>query len=271
MVRSISITLALLFALIFTAFPMSSVEAQGTFIWGADVPSNGGPVSSPVLEAGRQYRIVAREIFWYNYPADLAADAQYYTEGPNNHWNWLNHYPAPGGASFLQINGMNVSWGPFSNGDTGHTYSIYYTGKGASITFRIVDWMDKIYGNNACHLPVEIYLLPRSPRTIGYWKTHPQAWPTDSITIDGSTFSKADALAILRNANSKDATYMLAAQLIAAELNVLNGADASPLILQTIDQAAAFLIAHPLGTDPRGADRVYALMLKDTLDYFNNG
>jgi len=160
MVRSISITLALLLALIVTAFPMSGVEAQGAFVWGADVPSNGGPVSSPVLEAGRQYRIVAREIFWYNYPDDLAADAQYYTEGPNNHWNWLNHYPAPGGGSFLQINGMNVSWGPFSNGDTGHTYSIHYFGNGAPAVFRIVDWMDEDYGNNVSHLVVRIYYDP---------------------------------------------------------------------------------------------------------------
>jgi len=136
--------------------------AAAELIWEKWVYSDGVPVStSPlILEYGKRYRIEAREIFWYNYPDDLAADAQYYTKGPNNHWNWINSYPAPGGASFLQINGMNVSWGPFSNGDTGHTYSIHYYGNGAPAVFRIVDWMDGDYGNNVSHLVVSIYFDP---------------------------------------------------------------------------------------------------------------
>ena len=78
-------------------------------------------------------------------------------------------------------------------------------------------------------------------------------------------------LARARNAKAKDATHMLAAQLIAAKLNVLNGAYASEEVLEAIDDADAFLTAHPYGSNPRGADRSYALALKDTLDDFNNG
>jgi hypothetical protein len=81
----------------------------------------------------------------------------YYTTNPNE-WIWLNHFPAPGGHSFLQINGADVDWGPFSNGDTGHTYSIDYIGQGAPITFRIVDWIDQNYANNDCHIPIHIYI-----------------------------------------------------------------------------------------------------------------
>jgi len=51
---------------------------------------------------------------------------------------------------------------------------------------------------------------------------------------------------------------------------VLNGAY-SPSILGTIANADAFLIGHPLGSNPRGSDRSYALELKDALDNFNNG
>ena len=103
--------------------------------------ATGATITTPTLQSGGTYRIVASEIFWYDYPHSLEADAQYYTTATTN-WNWANHYPAPDGHSFLQINGADVNWGPFSNGDTGHTYSIEYIGQGAPITFQIVDWMD---------------------------------------------------------------------------------------------------------------------------------
>jgi len=272
MAKLSGITLALLFAFIIIAVPMPGVKAQETLIWSANVPSTGQPITSPVLEAGIQYHIVATEMFWYNRPANLGADAYYYTTDPSDSWIWGNHFhwPAiPPYRSFLQIDGKDINWGPFSNGDTGHTYSIYLVGKGAAITFRIVDWIDHDYSNNDCHLPVRIYELPREPkcRTIGFWKTHPDEWPVSSLTIGDRTYNKDQLLGILRKANAKDATYMLAAQLIAAKLNDLSDAYTHPAILD----ADAFLITHPLGSNPRGLDRDYALMLKDALDYFNNG
>lgn len=107
--------------------------------------------------------------------------------------------------------------------------------------------------------------------TIGYWKNHPDEWPVTSLTIGGVTYDQTKLLDILWDAKAKDATYMLAAQLIAAKLNVLNGAYASEEVLEAIDDANAFLTAHPYGSNPRGADRRYALELKDALDDFNNG
>jgi hypothetical protein len=109
--------------------------------------------------------------------------------------------------------------------------------------------------------------------TIGYWKTHPDEWPVTSLEIGGEELDQQDALDILWNAKAKDATYMLAAQLIAAKLNVLNGAYASEEVLDTIDDADEFLtpLTDKLGSNPRGAARSYALGLKDVLDDFNNG
>jgi hypothetical protein len=106
--------------------------------------------------------------------------------------------------------------------------------------------------------------------TIGYWKTHPEAWPVDSLTIGGVPYTQKQLLGILWNAKAKDATSMLAAQLIAAKLNVENGVDPTS-ISDTISDADEFLTIYPLGSNPRGVDREYALMLKDALDYFNNG
>jgi hypothetical protein len=125
---------------------------------GTAYSSTGNVVTTPILQSGVTYHIVASEIFWYNYAQNLEADAMYYTTEPVFGWWWANHFPAPGGHSFLQINGADVNWGPFSNGDTGHTYYTTYVGQGSSITFQIVDWIDHDYTNNSCHIPISIYM-----------------------------------------------------------------------------------------------------------------
>lgn len=116
-----------------------------------------------------------------------------------------------------------------------------------------------------------------SPRSMGYWKNHPAAWPVEEIKIGNVTYTKEEALAILWAANAKDATRMLSAQLIAAKLNRLAGVSASFYywhrlvnIDDVIADADSFLVKHPLGSDPRCEDRETALMLKDILDAYNN-
>ena len=115
------------------------------------------------------------------------------------------------------------------------------------------------------------------PRSKGYWKTHPEAWPVEEIEIGNITYTKQEALTILWGANAKDATRMLAAQLIAAKLNRLAGASPSFWhcgklinIDDVISEADSFLMDHPLGSDPRCDDRETALWLKDLLDAYNN-
>lgn len=93
----------------------------------------------------------------------------------------------------------------------------------------------------------------------------------DGITIGGVDYTREEALAILSTPPAGgDATYILAHQLIAAKLNVESGADASALGT-TIDEADAWLTTHPLGSNPRGADREEGIALAEVLDDFNNG
>jgi hypothetical protein len=127
-----------------------------SLVWQGDVSSSGASVTTPTLQLGVTYEIVASQAWWYNYPSNLAADAQYYTTNSSDSWDWYNYYK-PGTHSFLQINGTDVDWGPFSNGDTGHTYTIYFMGQGGPIILAIVDWVDQNYANNHCHLQVDIY------------------------------------------------------------------------------------------------------------------
>lgn len=181
------LALALVSALIVIAVPISGVNAQETLLWEGELASPcPPPLSSPVLEAGREYRIVAMGAFAsYDLSGamNFAADAQYYTPYPSDWWIWDmgNTFPAPNDHSFLQINGMDVNWGPFSNGEihwwgyTGHEYTIYYIGEGAPITFTIVDWIDDDCTNNFSHIYVKIYEGPPPPppedgHTPGYWR-----------------------------------------------------------------------------------------------------
>ena len=90
------------------------------------------------------------------------------------------------------------------------------------------------------------------------WKIHPEKWPTNEIEIGNITYTKEEALQILRAANAKDTTKMLAAQLIAAKLNRLS--EASPCfyyrgeqanIDDAISDADTLLTNHPIESNPR--------------------
>jgi hypothetical protein len=151
----------LLFTITITSAP--EVQAQEVLFWTDNAySSTGATVSTPTLVSGTEYRIVASTMFWYNVSGQLEADAQYYTTA-NSSWNWINYYPAPNGHSFLQINGSDVNWGSFSNGDANHTYSITFMGTGNPITFQVYDWVDQDVSNNYCHIEISIYQISSVP------------------------------------------------------------------------------------------------------------
>src|SRR5688572_27981573 len=67
----------------------------------------------------------------------------------------------------------------------------------------------------------------------GYWKNHVAQWPTASLvlgdtTFAGHTYQQHDLLSLLNGPAQGDASVILAMQLIAAKLNVANGASAEP-------------------------------------------
>ena len=137
----------------------ASIVLGRELVWQGSVYSSGDEVTGPLLTYGRSYVIVAENTWWYNaLPINLAADAMYYTTDPSDSVFWGNHFPEPGGHSFLQIDTHDVNWGPFSNGDTGHTYTIGWIGNGTVVSFRIVDWIDGNYTNNVCHIDISIYV-----------------------------------------------------------------------------------------------------------------
>ena len=106
--------------------------------------------------------------------------------------------------------------------------------------------------------------------TLGYWKNHPEAWPVEEIEIGGITYAKDEAIDILKTPPVGDATYILAHQLIAAKLNVANGADFDEIEVAIVE-ADGWLSLHPLGSDPSDPDREQGIALAEILDNYNNG
>jgi hypothetical protein len=143
------------------------VRAQyGVAFWMDTAYSKTGEeVTSPPLEAGTNYLIVAQGRFWYNYSGDsyFLADCMYYSDSSTE---WANNYPCPGGHSFLQMNNQDVNWGSFNN--ESHLYSLNVIGRGEPVTFRVFDWIDQNISNNYCHIDIAIYekQVPHFPRAL---------------------------------------------------------------------------------------------------------
>jgi uncharacterized repeat protein (TIGR01451 family) len=122
---------------------------------------------------------------------------------------------------------------------------------------------------------------PTAALSTGYWKNHePHTTSLLPVTLGNYTVGAfAQAKAVFNNMNCgasspNDAVGCLAAQLLAAKLNMKNGA--GTCIAPTIASADAFLTsigyAGPGATYTlTAAERAEAIQLKDALDKYNNG
>ena len=111
------------------------------------------------------------------------------------------------------------------------------------------------------------------PRTPGYWKNHPNAWPVDSVIIGGITYAKEEAIGIMNTPPGGDMTYVMFNHLVAAKLNVANGC-VSSCIEDTIQDADDWMETYgPVGSGVSASSPAWqeGEPLKDTLDQYNNG
>jgi len=135
---------------------------------------------------------------------------------------------------------------------------------------------------NTVFLYVEYDLYPDNPPppppppgtgTPGYWKNHPEAWPVDSITIGGVTYSKAQAIDIMKTNKAADKTYTMFNALVCAKLNLLLGNESS-CIATTVLAADQWMKKYgPVGSGVKASSQAWKegepLYLK--LDAYNNG
>jgi hypothetical protein len=107
--------------------------------------------------------------------------------------------------------------------------------------------------------------------TIGYWKNHPEEWPATSLMLGSVNYTDVELLAILNQPAGGNKLIILAHQLIAAKLNLLNGADpsAAAATIAAADALIGSLVCPPIGSDslPDDPANGYANLLDD----FNNG
>jgi RHS repeat-associated protein len=113
----------------------------------------------------------------------------------------------------------------------------------------------------------------------GYWGTHPGAWPIDTLALGNAAnalhiYTRSDLVALLRSDADDDASRILAAQLIAAKLNVANGSNPAP-IADSLSRAdlllGGFAGRLPYGVTPNtpvGSDMVSTARI---LDDYNSG
>ena len=107
--------------------------------------------------------------------------------------------------------------------------------------------------------------------TQGYWKTHEDQWPVTTLTLGTVSYTQDQLLDILDRSVQGNGLVSLAHQLIAAKLNVANGAFPND-IAQTILDADALIgsrVVPPIGGGFLSPSSVSALT--EMLDDYNNG
>jgi hypothetical protein len=105
----------------------------------------------------------------------------------------------------------------------------------------------------------------------GYWKNHPDAWPVTQLQLGNVTYNQQQLLSILNQPARRNGLVLLAYQLIAAKLNVANGADSS-CIAATIADADSLignLVVPPVGTGYLFPGDVSAIA--NSLEQYNSG
>lgn len=83
--------------------------------------------------------------------------------------------------------------------------------------------------------------------TSGYWKNHRVAWPVNRINIGGVTYTKRQAIRIMKSPVKGDKTKTMFKSLVAAKLNVMIGNDGS-CIWPEIQAADQWLTDYPPGS-----------------------
>lgn len=150
---------------------------------------------------------------------------------------------------------------------TGCSYTVVATGTtsflpGRSTTVStpfLADCIDQPCGSTGCTL------------TQGFWKTHPEAWPVTTLTLGTVSYSQADLLKILNQPVKGNGLVSLAHQLIAAKLNIANGASGTVInaTIASADAAIGARVVPPIGTGSLTTSSVGGLVT--SLDQYNNG
>lgn len=151
---------------------------------------------------------------------------------------------------------FNVPWGMELCGDYVANGHFYYVNENNGYGFKDFEVAFTCEcGQGECHY------------TPGYWKNHSEAWPVTTLTLGGVSYNQVQLLAILNLPVVSDPTIILAHHLIAAKLNVENGADAP--INGAIGVADNLLSTYPIGSNPPKSAKPAIIAAKNVLCTYN--
>jgi hypothetical protein len=105
----------------------------------------------------------------------------------------------------------------------------------------------------------------------GFWKNHPDLWPVGALTLGTLTYDQSELLSILTEPARGNGLIIIAHQLIAAELNIAQGAD--PSDVDTVLDDSHTLIGSQV-VPPVGSGDIHpgtSSPLTQVLDDYNNG
>jgi hypothetical protein len=108
--------------------------------------------------------------------------------------------------------------------------------------------------------------------TPGYWKNHPEAWPTNTIVVGNLSYTKAQAILWLGRIG-KDKTTTMFSSLVPAILNLMIGNDGS-CVKSTIAAANQWMITYgPVGSNVAASSYAWTVgePLHIQMDSYNNG
>jgi len=107
--------------------------------------------------------------------------------------------------------------------------------------------------------------------TQGYWKNNPDVWPLQSLTLGAVSYDASELLQILNRPAQGNGLVILAHQLIAAKLNIANGADPTAVQQSVIDadNVIGGLIVPPIGNGYLAPGQTSTLT--ETLTEYNEG
>jgi hypothetical protein len=105
--------------------------------------------------------------------------------------------------------------------------------------------------------------------TEAYWRANPQVWLTDNIVVGQLTFSRLEGLTLL-NRTMEDTSTLLQKQFLVTALNLLNGADPTP-IEAALNEASQWINDHPPELEMPDPDRNQGILLIQKLTDYNQG
>ena len=148
-------------SLIVTAFLLFGIApAQAALLETINLPSNGVTINSTeVLALGTPYTVEVSGTFQIGCIGSppCPTDAEYYVPSAGGNAGdpfdntGFSNTPGVGLDVGVQINGINIDWGPF---EVSRIYSILFIGLGDTIALRI---NDSNYGDNSGSLTVKIF------------------------------------------------------------------------------------------------------------------